>query len=107
MKKILFALLISLLYLSNASAQAPSPALVGYFHNWQDNNAPYIQLDQVDSRYNVIDVAFAIPQTGTDYQMTFTPDQVSQATFISQIQTLHNQGRKVLISAGGATAPIS
>ncbi len=91
----------------SAKAQAPSPALVGYFHNWQDAQAPYVQLDQVDSRYNVIDIAFALPQAGTDYQMTFTPAMVSSATFINQIQTLHNQGRKVLISVGGATAPVS
>jgi chitinase len=91
----------------SAKGQAPTPALVGYFHNWQDASAPYVQLDQVDSRYNVIDVAFALPQSSTDYLMTFTPAMVSSATFINQIQTLHNQGRKVLISAGGATAPIS
>ena len=90
-----------------SKAQAPNPALIGYFHNWQDVSAPYIQLDQVDSRYNMIDVAFAVPQSGTSYKMEFVPDQVSQATFISQIQTVQGQGRKVLISMGGATAPIS
>jgi chitinase len=88
-------------------SQAPNPALVGYFHNWQDANAPYIQLDQVDIRYNMIDVAFAVPHPGTDYQMEFIPDQVSPATFISQIQTVQAQNRKVLISIGGATAPIT
>lgn len=88
-------------------AQAPNPALIGYFHNWQDPNAPYIQLDQIDSRYNMIDVAFAVPKSGTDYNMQFVPNQVSKATFISQIQTLHAQGRKVIISIGGATAPVS
>jgi chitinase len=106
MSRILLASIALCLTLS-FSVMAQSPALVGYFHNWQDASAPYIQLNQVDSRYNVIDVAFAIPQSPTDYMMTFVPDQVSQATFISQIQTLQVQGRKVLISAGGATAPIS
>ena len=91
----------------HSKAQAPSPALIGYFHNWQDANAPYIQLDQVDTRYRIIDVAFAMPIGGTDYKMSFVPDQVSQATFISQMQTLQAQGRKILISIGGATAPIT
>ena len=90
-----------------SKAQALNPALVGYFHNWNDAAAPYIQLDQVDARYTIIDVAFALPQGGTDYNMTFTPAQVSQATFISQIQTLHSQGRKVLISIGGSTTSVS
>lgn len=90
-----------------SQAQAPTPALIGYFHNWQTASAPYIQLDQVDTRYNIIDVAFAMSISGTDYKMSFVPDQVSQATFISQMQTLQAQGRKVLISIGGATAPIT
>jgi len=101
----LIVLMISLPFFSKG--QAPNPALIGYFHNWQDANAPYIQLDQVDSRYNIIDVAFAIPQQGTDFKMQFVPDQVSLSTFISQIQTLQAQGTKVIISVGGATAPIS
>ena len=90
-----------------AKAQAPNPALIGYFHNWQNANAPYIQLDQVDSRYNLIDVAFAVPQFGTSYKMEFVPDQVSQATFISQIRSLQRQGIKVIISMGGANSPVS
>ncbi len=89
------------------NAQVPNPALVGYLHNWNDANAPYIQPDLIDSRYNIIDVAFAVPQFGTDYKMEFIPDQVTPATFISQIQTLQGQGKKVIISIGGATSPIS
>ncbi len=106
--RINFGLIILLICLPFFSkAQAPNPALIGYFHNWQDFNAPYVQLDQVDSRYNMINVAFAVPEFGTSYKMKFVPDQVSQATFISQIQTLQRQGKKVLISIGGATAPVS
>ncbi len=104
--KLTFIILLTCLSLTT-QAQAPNPVLVGYFQNWQTVNAPYIQLDQVDSRYNMIDVAFAVPQGGTDYNMQFIPDQVSQSTFISQIQTLHSQGKKVIISMGGATAPVS
>ena len=90
-----------------ASAQVPAPALVGYLHNWQDGNAPYISPDNVDARYNIVDVAFAVPEPGSDYKMQFIPDQASQPVFISQIQTLQNAGARVLISVGGATAPIS
>ena len=96
-----------ILSFKNVASQIPNPVLIGYFHNWQDANAPYIQLDQVDPRYQLIDVAFAIPQAGTDYKMQFVPDQVTIPSFIAQIQTLHAQGRKVIISIGGATAPIT
>ncbi|MBK7853510.1 MAG: chitinase [Bacteroidetes bacterium] len=90
-----------------AKAQLPNPALVGYWHNWNDVSAPYIPLTGVDARYNIIDVSFAIPQFGTDYQMEFIPDQVTPAVFISQMQALQAQGKKIIISVGGATAPVS
>ncbi len=104
-----FAFLFSFQFLFQeiTFAQMPNPALVGYWHNWNDAGASYIQLNAVDTRYNVIEVSFAIPIAGTDYNMQFTPDQVSQATLISQIQTLQSQGKKILISMGGATSPIS
>lgn len=96
------------IFLSSLSfSQSPDPALIGYWQNWNDANAPYINLDLIDSRYNIIEVSFAVPQFGTDYKMEFIPDQVSQSTLITQIQTLQSQGKKVLISIGGATAPVS
>jgi chitinase len=52
-------------------------------------------------------VSFGVPQAGTNSLIVFTPDQVSQATIIAQIQTLHSQGRKVVLSLGGATAPVT
>jgi chitinase len=87
-------------------AQLPSPALIGYFHNWNNISAPYIQLDQVDPRYNTVIVAFAIPESGSDYKMSFRPSQTTQAAFTAQIQSMQNQGRKVLISAGGGADPV-
>lgn len=81
--------------------------LSGYWHNWNDASAPYIQLPQVDSRYSVVNVAFAVPHAGTDYQMEFVPEGVSTSTFIQQVQTRQQSGKKVVISIGGATAPIS
>lgn len=107
MKKLIAMLFISLLNSMAAYSQMPSPALVGYWQNWNDVNSPFIPLDQIDSRYNIVDVAFAVPQFGTDYLMEFIPDQGSVSTFVSKIQTLQNQGKKVIISIGGATAPIS
>ncbi len=104
--KSVYTLLSFLLISSLTFAQIPSKALVGYFHNWNTTNAPYIQLDQIDNRYNVINISFATPQAGTDYDMEFTPSQTSQAEFINQIQNLQAQGRKVLISIGGANISI-
>ena len=84
MKKTIILFAIFLLTGIIAIAQNPNPVLIGYWQNWNDANAPYIQLDQIDSRYNIVDVAFAVPHLGTDYQMEFIPDQVSPATLIGQ-----------------------
>lgn len=105
-KKYAFALLVCLLTIPMAKAQMPDPALIGYWHNWNDLNAPYIQLDSIDDRYNVVVVAFAVPTSPSDMTMVFTPDVVLQSVFISKMQTLQNQGKKVLLSIGGATASI-
>ncbi|MFM9007245.1 MAG: glycosyl hydrolase family 18 protein, partial [Bacteroidota bacterium] len=107
MRSVLLVLWFSIAWCIEAVSQLPSPALVGYYHNWNSSSAPYIALDQVDSRYNVIDVAFALPAPGTDYDMRFVPDQGSVQSFTSQVQFVQGQNRRVLISIGGATAPIS
>ena len=99
-------LLASILAITLAKAQMPNPALIGYWHNWNDVNAPYIQLDSIDNRYNIIIIAFAVPTSPSDMTMLFTPDVVSQSVLISKIQTLQSQGKKVLLSIGGATASI-
>ncbi len=96
----MFLVISSVLYSQN-------PVLIGYWHNWNDSSAPYIPLSQIDSRYSVVCVSFAVPTSPSDMNMNFTPDGVSPSTFISQIQTLQSQGRKVLLSIGGANTSIS
>lgn len=85
-------------------AQLPSPALVGYWHNWNDASAPYIPLNAIDNRYNVIEISFAVPVSPQDMTMTFTPDNGSVQAFIAQVQALQAAGKKVLLSIGGANA---
>ena len=98
-----FPLLLASLAI-NAHAQGPD--LIGYWQNWNDASAPYIQLDQVDARYSVIEVAFALPAAGTTYNMAFTPDQVTPSTFTTKVAALQAAGKKVLISVGGANATV-
>ena len=82
--------------------RAQSHDLVGYWHNWNDGSAPYIQLDAIDPRYTVIEIAFAEPLAGTTYDMAFVPSGTAQGSFIAQVAALQAQGKKVLISIGGA-----
>jgi len=106
MKHLLFILLF-ILFFNNLILSSPySNTLIGYWHNWNDSNSPYIHIDQIDSKYDIIEVAFAMPISHTDMTMTFVPEVVSQNVFISKVQTLQSYGKKVLISIGGANAYI-
>lgn len=88
------------------NAQIASHNLVGYWHNWNTSSAPYIQLDAIDSRYSIVEVSFALPVSTTDMTITFTPDGLTQAAFIAKLQSAKAQGKKVLLSLGGATSTI-
>lgn len=47
-----------------------------------------------------------MPVSTTNMTMQFIPDGVSQSVFIAKVQAQQMQGKKVLISVGGATASI-
>jgi chitinase len=100
----IFAMLMSS---NNLVAQLPSNTLVGYWHNWNNADAPYMPLTSVDERYNVVIVAFANPQYGTNATMEFVPESGTAQQFANQIATLQSEGRKVLISVGGANGAIT
>lgn len=85
---------------------AQGPDLVGYWHNWNDGNAPYLELSQVDPRYAVVEVSFAVPALGSAYDMVFAPAETVPATFIADVAALQAQGNKELISIGGANATV-
>ncbi len=104
--KIKYTIIALTFIITICKAQIPNPALIGYWHNWTDINAPYIPLDSIDNRYNVIEVAFAVPTSPSDMNILFTPDVVSAGVFITKVQTLQSQGKKVLLSIGGATTSI-
>jgi chitinase len=101
---------IAILLLSIISSSVYSqqqPYLVGYWHNWNDFNAPYLPLDEIDDRYNVVALSFAIPVSDSDMHMVFVPEGFSEAEFLAQIQNLQAAGKKVLLSVGGATASVN
>jgi chitinase len=64
-------------------------------------------LTSIDSRYNVIEVAFAIPHAGTGCEIEFIPTGTTQAGLITEIKTVQSQGKKILISIGGASGPVT
>ncbi len=60
----------------------------------------------MDPRYTVIEVSFAVPAAGSTYDMVFAPAETAPATFIADVAALQAQGKKVLISIGGANATV-
>jgi chitinase len=74
--------------------------LAGYWHDWE--TPVFIPLRSVPSSYDIIVVAFATYNGSGNFSFTVDPDE-TQAQFISDIQYLHTQGKKVLISLGGAS----
>ena len=86
----------------------PRHELTGY---WQDytNGATPLRLSDVPSAYDLIAVAFGDADPSHPGGVTFSLDSglssalggYSTANFISDIQTLHSRGQKVILSIGG------
>lgn len=93
---------------SHMPASLPRHILVGYWHNWNDQAVPFIRLGNISPKFDVINVAFALPDDKTLGQMVFhvyrgtTPDQ-----FKADVAYLHSLGKKVLISVGGANGSLA
>lgn len=85
----------------------PDRVLVGYWHNW--DSATTVNLQAVPPEYDVVNIAFATPTVPGGATMQFTPDAGIYATrqaFIADVRKLQAQGKKVLISIGGANDPV-
>jgi chitinase len=82
--------------------QIPKRVLVGYWHNF-DNGSGFIRLRDVSRDFDVIDVAFGEPAPGSRSTIQFIPDvRTSAAEIQADIAQLKSEGKKVLLSIGGA-----
>jgi chitinase len=98
---------------SGGGSGLPAHLLMGY---WQDftNGATPLTLADVPATYNLVAVAFGTATT-TPGQVAFSLDPTlasdlggyTQQQFISDIQTLHSRGQKVILSVGGQDGTIS
>ncbi len=86
----------------------PKHELTGY---WQDfnNGAAVLRLSAVPANYDIIAVAFGNADPSSPGGVTFSVDSglssalggYTDANFISDVQTLHGRGKKVVLSIGG------
>lgn len=102
---------LGLLILSTLKAfsQLPNPAMVGYWENWTAGN--FVYFSEIDPRYNVIMVSFASYKGDNDYELDFVPEPgkywQDSTLFQKEMIELQSADKKIFISIGGATYPIS
>ncbi len=92
----------------------PAHVLTGYWQNF-DNTAQVVSLAMVPAAYGLIAVAFANADPNSPGGVTFSIDSglagalggYTAAQFTQDIQTLHSQNRKVIVSVGGQNGAIS
>lgn len=79
--------------------------LVGYWHNFDNGLVPVMELGDVDSDWDIINVAFAdITGSGT---VSFTPFNASEQDFIADVEYLKSLGKEVVLSLGGQNGAVS
>ncbi|GAA4831472.1 hypothetical protein GCM10023221_04040 [Luteimicrobium xylanilyticum] len=97
---------------ADAATTSSTQWLTGYWHNF-DNGSGTIHLADVPQQYNLVEVAFADASASSpggiefnlatkDFGGTYSVDQ-----FKADVQTLHSQGRKVVLSIGGQNGTIN
>ena len=97
-----------------SNGSLPKHLVTGYWQDF-DNGAKALKLSDVPSSYSLIAVAFANADASNPGGVTFSVDSglssalggYSDAQFTSDIQALHGQGRKVIVSVGGQNGAIS
>ena len=96
-----------------STGQLPAHFLTGYWQNF-DNGATPLKLAAVPATYDLIAVAFA-DATSSPGAVSFTLDAglakavggYTDADFRADIATLHQRGKKVIISVGGEKGSVS
>lgn len=89
---------------SDCNGDLPDRLLIGYWHNF-DNGSGFILLRNVSPSFDVINISFAEP-TGAPGNIGFTPYNYTQAGFTTDVAYLRSQGKKVIISIGGANGQV-
>lgn len=95
------------------STGLPKHALIGYLHASFANGSGYVRMADVPAEWNIINLAFGEPTSGTSGDIRFNrcpvaecPNVESEADFVSAIRAKQAAGKKVLISIGGANGQV-
>ncbi|MDQ0089504.1 chitinase [Paenibacillus anaericanus] len=99
---------------TSVGSNLPKHILTGYWHNFI-NNSSNIKLSEVPSQYDIIVLSFADMDLTKPGGVTFNVDSklstalggYTNANLISDIQAKRVQGKKVILSIGGAEGNIN
>ena len=80
-----------------------TPRIVGYWECWNISN---LRLKDISPKYNVINVAFGVPRDSSHEMIIHGLGAADSAMLKSDILALQSQGKKILLSIGGATHSI-
>lgn len=92
----------------NGGGGGPVPArtFVGYWHNFE-NGSGFIRLRDVSRDFDVINLSFAESAPGSRSLIQFVPDvRTSAAEIQADVAQLQSEGKKVLLSIGGANTVV-
>jgi chitinase len=84
----------------------PKHLLIGYWHNWHNDAAPFIRLAEIAPHFDVINIAFAVPSKAGNGEIGFVP-HMDVEQFKADILHLQRFGKKILISIGGAAGSMA
>lgn len=95
------------------TTQLPDHALIGYLHASFANGSGYLRMSEVPDAWDVINLAFGEPTTPTSGDIRFDlcpvdecPDVESEEEFAAAIAEKQADGKKVLLSIGGANGQV-
>ena len=106
--KILLFFSFTFLFSDADNREYPDRFLVGYWHNFINGAGPLL-LSEIPDEFDVINISFAEPDSPFGSNISFSPDlsiYPNPDDFQNDIISLQNEGRKILISIGGANGPI-
>jgi chitinase len=84
----------------------PGRTFVGYWHNFE-NGSGFIRLRDVSRDFDVINLSFAESAPGSRSLIQFVPDvRTSTAEIQADVAQLKSEGKKVLLSIGGANTTV-
>jgi chitinase len=91
---------------SGGGGRLPNRLFVGYWHNFE-NGSGFIKLRDISRDYDVVNLSFGEPARGSRSTIEFIPDvRTSAAEIQSDVAQLRREGKKVVLSLGGANGTI-